>query len=446
MADGYDVVVIGAGFAGLIAARDLSTQGHRVLLLEARDRVGGRTYTGEAFGRQVEFGGTYVHWTQPNMWHELERHNIPLAVPLEPRTVYWLADGATHYGTPEEYATALDPLMGRFFADARAQFPLPFDVNVVDTSAVENETIEKRMTSLDLSAYERDLLDGAIASLVTNHKEHGVAQLLCSAATYFGSYAAFFETAGVWPIEGGTKRLVDAIVAESNAETRLSTPVASVHDDDAGVTVTTRSGEQIRALQAVIAVPLNTLGDMTITPDVPPPARAMIDQKNPIMASKIWVRAKGELEPFQALAPVGKNPINAARVEYHADGDTFIMCLCSDASAIDAADQDAVQAALRAFVPDIEVIDTASHDWATDEFSKGGWMMHRPGHFTRGAPLLRTPHGRIHFAGSDIAGIEAGAIEGAMSSGASAARNVVAALTNGRNAPPEANPPVGESE
>jgi monoamine oxidase len=195
--------------------------------------------------------------------------------------------------------------------------------------------------------------------------------------------------------------------------------------------VTTRVGETIRARAAVIALPLNTLGELTITPNVPPLARTMIDQRNPIMASKIWVRAKDEIEPFQAVAPVGKNPINAARVEYHAGGDTYIMCLCSDAAAIDAADRHAVQAALRTFVPDIEVLETACHDWATDEFSKGGWMMHRPGHFTNGAPLLRKPHGRIHFAGSDIAGIDAGAIEGAMDTGAHAARNVAAALGKG---------------
>jgi monoamine oxidase len=50
--------VIGAGFAGLSAARDLSVKGCSVVLFEARDRIGGRTDTGEAFGRQVEFGGT----------------------------------------------------------------------------------------------------------------------------------------------------------------------------------------------------------------------------------------------------------------------------------------------------------------------------------------------------------------------------------------------------
>jgi monoamine oxidase len=422
----YDVVVIGAGFAGIIAARDLSVRGHSVLLLEARDRVGGRTWTADGLGRQLEYGGTYVHWTQPNMWNELQRHGIPLQIPVVPAKVYWLAQGKTHSASPEEYGAALEPLMNRFFADARAVFPQPFDIGLVDTGAIERETIADRLDALNLPPYERELLDGAMAGLVTAYKEHGVAQFLSCVATYFGSWAAFFETAGTWPIEGGTKRLIDAIMAESKAEVRLSTPVAAVEDDGSAATVTTRDGEQIRARAAVVALPLNTLGDITITPDVPAASRTMIDEKNPIMGSKVWVRAKGELEPFQAMAPVGQNPINAARVEYHADGDTFIMCLCSNGADIDATDPAAVQRSLRDFVPDIEVLATACHDWATDEFAKGGFMVHRPGHFTNGAVQLREAQGLIHFAGSDIAGVEAGAIEGAMDTGAHAARSIAA--------------------
>jgi monoamine oxidase len=57
----YDVVVLGAGFAGLTAARDLS-KSHRVLLLDARDRIGGRTWTANALGQEIEMGGTWVHW------------------------------------------------------------------------------------------------------------------------------------------------------------------------------------------------------------------------------------------------------------------------------------------------------------------------------------------------------------------------------------------------
>jgi lysyl oxidase-like protein 2/3/4 len=61
--DKYDAVVIGAGFAGLIAARDLSkTHGLSVLLVEARDRIGGRTWTSRELGEDIEMGGTWIHW------------------------------------------------------------------------------------------------------------------------------------------------------------------------------------------------------------------------------------------------------------------------------------------------------------------------------------------------------------------------------------------------
>jgi monoamine oxidase len=429
--DSCDVAVIGAGFAGAIAARDLGIAGRSVMLLEARDRVGGRTYTDEAFGRQLDFGGAYVHWTQPHVWRELQHHNIPLSAPIETGRVYWLADGAVRSGTPEDYGNAVAPAMTRYVADTRAQFPLPFDITAVDCSAIEKETMLDRLDSLHLSDYERDVLDGAMAALVHSYAEQGLAQLLLGVATYFGNWDAFFETTSVWPIEGGTRRVLDAIVAESTADLHLSTPVAAVDDDGDIVTVTTDGGEQIQARAVVVAVPLNTLSDIAIKPGLPAIARDMIDRKHPVLSSKIWVKVEGEIEPFTAMAPVGKNPINAARAEYRHDGDTLVMCLCSDAAALDTNDLDAVQAALRLFVPDIEVRETASHDWVGDPFSQGTFCMHRPGDLTEAAVLMRAPHGRIHFAGSDIAALDAGAIEGALESGARAARNVAAALAIG---------------
>jgi monoamine oxidase len=63
IAKDYDAIVIGAGFAGLIAAREFSAKDDRtVLLLEARDRIGGRTWTANELGEEIEMGGTWVHW------------------------------------------------------------------------------------------------------------------------------------------------------------------------------------------------------------------------------------------------------------------------------------------------------------------------------------------------------------------------------------------------
>lgn len=420
----FDVAVIGAGMAGIIAARDLSVKGYKVALLEARDRLGGRTYMDSACGGVLELGGGYVHWTQPHIWNELQRHGILVNPPMEACRHYWLADGAVHSGSTEEFFGIVSPLLERMFADCRARFPIPFDHNAIDNSDIEKETIEDRINSLNLSSYERAVLEGALSGVVHSYKDHGIAQLLQSTATYFGNFGAFLETAGSWSIQGGTKGLIDAIMGETTAKVFLSTPVTSIIDEGPQVTIGTRDGQKVRARSTIVALPLNTIGDVHISPNLPPVARSMIAKKNPTMAGKLWIRLRGEIEPFSITAPAGKYPLNALRTEKYINGDTLVLCMCCDDAAIRAKDSQAVQDALRMFIPGIEVVDTAYHSWATDEFARGGWMMNRPGFFTTGAVELRKPHGNIHFAGGDISESEPGSIEGALSSGAQAARTV----------------------
>ena len=71
-----DVVIVGGGFAGVTAARELSMRGRSAVLLEARDRLGGRTYTSDHDGHAMELGGTWVHPVQPNVWAEINRYGI----------------------------------------------------------------------------------------------------------------------------------------------------------------------------------------------------------------------------------------------------------------------------------------------------------------------------------------------------------------------------------
>lgn len=426
----YDVIVIGAGMAGLTAARDLRKCGLSVVLLEGRDRIGGRTYVDTALGTQLEMGGAYVHWTQPYVWTELQKHDLTVrAGAIASNLIHWFADGTVHQGTAEDYQSQVAQLMDRLFPDARRRFPRPHDVESFDQSNWDTETLESCIAALRLSPYEQDVIEGALSGIVHSYSQHGMAQLLHGVATYFGSYRAFFETAGGWSIEGGTGSLLKAIEREFDGETRLSSPVTSVDDSGDRVKVTTRAGATLHARAVVLAVPLNTIGNIDIKPGLPPAAQDMIQKRNPVLASKLWVQVRGEIEPFRAFAPAGKHPINTVRTERRLpSGDTLVMCICSDASAISAGDVAAVQAALRMFVPEIEVVAVASHDWATDEFAQGGWMLHRPGQFTGGLMQLQEAHGRVYFAGADLTVMGTGSIEGAMASGTSAARRIATSL------------------
>ena len=66
-----DVVIVGGGFAGVTTARELTMRGRIAALLEARDRLGGRTYTVEEDGHPMEFGGTWIHPLQSSVWAEM---------------------------------------------------------------------------------------------------------------------------------------------------------------------------------------------------------------------------------------------------------------------------------------------------------------------------------------------------------------------------------------
>jgi monoamine oxidase len=101
--DAYDVVVIGAGYCGLTAARNAAIEGLRVLLLEGRDRIGGRSWSSNIGGYPFEMGGTWVHWGQSNVWREILRYKMANDV----ENSFDFSNGVNHFelNMPEESCT-----------------------------------------------------------------------------------------------------------------------------------------------------------------------------------------------------------------------------------------------------------------------------------------------------------------------------------------------------
>ena len=94
-----DVIVIGGGFAGVTAAREAALRGRSVLLLEARDRLGGRTWTAPWGDLRIELGGGWVHWHQPHTFSEITRGGLQVDLSPEEEAIGWYVNGGRREGT-----------------------------------------------------------------------------------------------------------------------------------------------------------------------------------------------------------------------------------------------------------------------------------------------------------------------------------------------------------
>jgi pseudooxynicotine oxidase len=209
---------------------------------------------------------------------------------------------------------------------------------------------------------------------------------------------------------------------------RLSTPVAAIEQRDQRVTVTARDGQAFVAPAVVIAVPLNTLGTIDFTPALPSEKQAVADRGQASRGVKLWAHVRGDLEPFFFMAP-DDHPITFLVTETVLDdGSQLLVAFGPDAERLPPGNDRECRHAVRELLPGgIEIMAVTGHDWWRDEFSRGTWSVFRPGQLTA-LPDLQAPHGRVLFAGSDLANGWNGFMDGAIESGLRAARSVAQVL------------------
>ncbi|MGO4535041.1 flavin monoamine oxidase family protein [Leifsonia sp. 2MCAF36] len=424
----YDVVVVGAGFAGLVAARELSQRGRHVAVVEARDRIGGRTWTRPEFGIELELGGTWVHWTQPFVWAELQRYGIGILTSPTPEIAHWWSDGRAHTGTPDDLLELLDlpnVLLGR---ESRALFPQPFDCRAIGARALsdaDNISMTRAIAELDLPPVQQELLE-SFWTLNFNGRldDAAFSQALRWVALTNGDWRVNFEACATYKIEGGTRRLAEAIAADIAGDLRLESEVRRIVETPDGATVELVDGSVLHASAVIVTAPLHALRRIVFEPELPAPSTSAIERGQAGLGTKIWARLEGERAPFVALGSADW-PLNFFQTEYIRDGSTIVVCFGPDATAAGPADLGLVQETLRRLVPDAVVLETVGHDWVADPYAGETWPMHRTGFLTESLASLQAPVGTIRFAGSDLADGWGGFIDGAIQSGLAAARSTI---------------------
>lgn len=248
------VVVVGAGIAGLAVARLLQAADIEVVVLEARDRIGGRTHTIELEGAAIDLGAAWIHGRTGN----------PVAA---------LVDGLglrtrEHRYAEETYARFWDAVTGRALTDDEQVTALGYEDAIYEELGSLRSRLPDEASMQD--AIDLYLEDLALDGTAERHARLVLEQLLLE-VDYGGparrtSLAIFDEDEFFGYddhlIEGGYRGLVDALAED--LDIRTSAPVTRIEYDDLGVRVETSTAETFEADRVIVTVPLGVLQSDTL--------------------------------------------------------------------------------------------------------------------------------------------------------------------------------------
>jgi len=458
-----DVAIVGAGLAGLAAARALRAEGRDVVVLEARDRVGGRTLNEPiGDGKVVELGAQWVGPTQDRvlaLMDELGLESFPTHA--EGENLFERGGELTRYGgtIPKVNPVALAEvgLVMRRINRMAAQVPREAPWRAPKAHAWDSQTFETWMRRNVRTGLARDILRLAIIGVwAAEPRDVSLLHVLFYIRSA-GSLERLVDVEGGAQesrVVGGSQLICERAAEQLGAESVvLSSPVRSIeHDAGGGVVTVSSERVTVRARRAIVAAPPALAGRIRYSPALPARRDGLsqrMAQGSVVKCMAIYERPFWRERGLSGAVTSASEPISVVFDNSPPDGSPGVLLgFFEGKAAREAADlgrderRRVVLDCMRGFFgPEAARAEGyVDRSWGSDEWARGCYGGYfAPGGWSDHGPALREPVGPIHWAGAETATVWNGYMDGAVSSGERAAGEVLATLSGA------ARPPAGRA-
>ncbi|MGH2713545.1 MAG: flavin monoamine oxidase family protein, partial [Thermoleophilaceae bacterium] len=445
-----DLVVVGAGLAGLAAARAAVAAGSSVLVVEARDRVGGRVLNEDiGGGRVVEVGGQWIGPTQDRL--------AAVATELGVRTFATWGEGENlieYAGRVRRYTGTIPRINPLVLLEVeRAQrrlnrlarrVPLDAPWEAPGAARLDGQTAATWMRRNLASRPARMLLELGIEAVWAAQPEDISLLHVLFYIHSAGSLERLFDTEGGAQQDRfvGGSQLVPIGMAERLGDERLSlsSPVRTIRQADDGVTVEA-DRVTVRAMRAIVAVAPTLAGRIAYDPPLPG-FRDQLTQRMPLGTVAKCMAIYDE--PFwrhEGLSGQGASDTGPVKLTFDnspPDGSPGVLLgflegrRARELGRLPATERRnaVIDCFARLFGPRAAQPDAyVERLWAEEEWSRGCYGCHMPtGAWTGYGPALREPIDRVHWAGAEYATVWNGYMDGAVRSGERAAKEALTRL------------------